>query len=372
MPTSPPPPPVVAWYLADILTGDMLAELPLDPGGTIKKLIAKVEQNQFTLPVLDDRTPEDWADLLVAGKTMIVLTLDTVPTQAWIVIDHQAGDVTVPITANTLEECLQRTNVPDLDATLDDALALALLLEPVGTNFGFNVTVEPCGKTSDHLYTALEDRKTLDAAVELMAAEGGPEWRIVIDWTDPTRLSFTKTVEIKKQIGVDRSDAVFDLDENAKGCVDSYRRLTSYAEGFGATSLIGTSEGSGSSRPMTEPKESTLLGEGWPRWEERVNFTGLDGDSVGDEDTELNNRTAAMVPKRERGKTTWFVTGNQFAPRVGTAYGEGDSVHLLIAPQGKLDPLGGTATVRVQGWELDPVSGMGTPQLWDDGDDTDG
>jgi hypothetical protein len=258
--TAPPPPPVVVWYLADLVTGLILTELPLDPGGTIKKLIGKVEQNTFSLPVLDDKTPGDWADLLVDGRSMIVLTLDDNPTQGWVVIGHDVGDVTVPITGSTLEECLQRTNVPDVDATLDDAYALALLVAPVSDNFGFDIAVAPCGKVSDHLYQAVEDRKVLDAAVELQAADGGPEWRIFIDWADATRRAFTKTIEIETRIGHDRPDAIFDLDADGRGVVEAYKRSTSYAEGKGATSLIGTSEGSGSSRPMTDP----MVSPWWP------------------------------------------------------------------------------------------------------------
>jgi hypothetical protein len=52
---------------------------------------------------------------VVGGKSMIVLTIDDQPTQAWCVIDHTIGDTVVPINISTLEECPSRTNVPDLD-----------------------------------------------------------------------------------------------------------------------------------------------------------------------------------------------------------------------------------------------------------------
>lgn len=359
---------MVRWCLADIVTGVILADLPLDPGGTIKKLTARVEQNTFSLPVLDDDTPNDWADLLVDGKTMIVLTLDDRPTQGWIVTGHDAGDTTVPVNGNTLEECLQRTFVPDLDGTMDDAYALALLVAPAADNFGFEIAIAPCGKVSDQLYSSLEDRKVLDAANELMAADGGPEWRIVLDWANATHRAFTKTIEIAPKIGIYRPDALFDLDADGTGVIESYRCSTSYAEGKGATHLVGTSEGSGDSRPMTDPMVSDLVAAGWPVWEERVNFTGLDAATVVDEDTELDKRTEATLRRREHGVRTWVITGNEYAPRPGADYAEGDTIPLAIAPQGKRDPVGGVTATRTIGWELDPVSGRGTPLLLEDDD----
>lgn len=365
----------VTWLLCDILTGRVLTELPLSAGDSIKHLIARVETGNFTLAPLDRNTPDDWAALLVDGKTMIVLDLDGVPTQGWTVDEHETGDVTIPITASTLETCLARTNVPDLDPYgldySDVALALTADLVP---RFGFDLNAVLTGKvfTADQTYSSLEDRAVLAALNEdIMAAEGGPEWRIELAYADNTRRVITKTVDIRPKIGVDRPDAIFDLDTDGRGVVDTYRRRTSYAAGKGATMLIGTSEGSGDSRPMTDPILSDRILAGWPVWEERKNYTGLGAGDV-DEDTELLQNAKVTAAARERGAVTWTITGSDLAPKPGVGYASGDTVHVAIAPQGKLDPIGGTATVRVLGWELNLASQRATLIAWDDDSDADG
>lgn len=362
----------VTYLLCDILTGRVLTELPLTADETIKRMIARVETQTFNLPVLDDRCPNDWASLLIDGKSMIVLTLDNAPTQGWVVDDHEVGDVIVPITALTLENCLARTNVPELEAYGMDmsAVAAALVAELV-PRFGFTIDYELCGKTAEEDYSTLEDRNVLEAINALMTADGGPEWRTRITWADDNQRAIAKSIEIRPKIGIDRPDAIFDLDAKGRGTIETYRRRSSFAAGKGATMLIGTSEGSGASRPMTDPVVSPLVSAGWPVWEERKNFTGLGSGEV-DEDTELNSRTAALSVQRERGTTTWTVTGSEHAPVPGRDFTEGDTVHIDVAPQGKLDPLGGTAAVRALGWELSPKSGRGSVIVWDDGSESDG
>lgn len=358
----------VTFLLCDLVTGLVLTELPLDPGGNLKRTICRVEQQSFTLPVLDDATPDDWGLLLVPGRTMVVLVLDSTPANAWVVLEVATGTATVPVNASTLEECLVRTNVPTLDSlgVDDDSLTAAELVADLSPRFGFDIEWTPCGKSGDHIYSELEDRTVLDAVNELMAAEGGPEWHIVLRWVDDTRRAVQKVIEIGPRIGHDRPDAIFDLDADGAGSIDTYQRTSSFAAGKGATMVIGTSEGSGESRPMSAPMVSLLVAAGWPLWEERVNYTGLDAGTTVDEDTELAARTAKTLAQREVGAVTWAITGAEGAPAPGRDYAEGDTVHLAVAPQGKLDPYGGIAAVRVLGWELDPTSGRSTPTVWDD------
>lgn len=357
----------ITFLLCDLKTGLVLTELPLDPGGTLKRTICRVEQQTLTLPVLDDRTPDDWRLLLGEGRTMIVLLIDGNLANAWVVIEAPTGAATVPISGSTLEECLARTNVPTLDSMgLDDAQTAALLAADLAPRFGFDIEWAACGKSSEHLYSELEDRTILDAINELMAGDGGPEWHITLRWADDTRRAVKKVIEIGPRIGQDRPDAIFDLDADGKGCIDTYVRTPSYAAGKGASMVIGTSEGSGESRPMSAPAVSLLVATGMPVWEERVNFVGLDSGSTVDEDTELASRTEKTLRQREHGSVTWAISGTDIAPAPGRDYNEGDTVYVDVAPQGKIDPYGGTVTVRVLGWELDTISGRSTPTVWED------
>lgn len=366
----------VAYLLCDLLTGRVLAEVPLGGADTVQKLIARVETQGFTLPVADPRCPTDWAQLLTPGKAMIVLTLDRALTLGWAVDDVEFGSHEVAVSVSTLETCLARTNVPDLDpyeyGDLDMSAEAAALVAEMTPRFGFTIDWEPSGKpsTTEMPYENRLDMNVLDAINALNAA-GGPEWRITLAYTDETRRVVSKGIDIRPRIGTDRPDAVFDLDAGGRGVIDTYRRRVSYATGKGATMLIGTSDGTGSGeRPMTGPVVSSLAFAGWPIWEERRNFTGLGQGDV-DEDTELMARTAETARQREHGTVTWTITGSAVAPKPGRDYEEGDTVHVNIAPQGKVDPIGGTTALRTRGWSLDLASGRSTIIAWDDGD-TDG
>ena len=363
-----PSPVAVVFYLCDLVTGQIQAELPLE-AQRVRRVIAREESQTFALPTADDACPDDWADLLVPGRSMIVQTLDDQPVQAWVVLDDERGGPVVTIQGSTLEHCLSRTYVPDVDFTGDEAEGAMIVLAPLVPRFGFTLEHTNTGKVSEFFYSTLEDRTLLAVLNDLMAAEDGPEWRVFVRWTDEaTKQAFTKVVRVEARVGIDRPDAIFDLDADGRGCVESYRRRRSYTSGKGATLLIGTSEGSGASRPMTDPLYSPLVDAGWPVWEDRVNFSGLGVGSVGDEDAELLRRTQQTLTQRQAGTTVWQVVGNENAPRPGRDFTEGDTVHIDIAPQGKTDPHGGQVAVRVLGWEMSLASGQVTPILWEDPD----
>lgn len=361
----------VRWYVCDLVTGRILDELPLTGVDKVRRRIALVETTTFNLPVRDKKCPPQWHANLVPGRTMLVLTLDDAPTQAWFVTDITIGDDLVPIPVSTLEECLSRTNVPEFDPYgLDYSDVAVALVAPVQDRYGFSVEYATSAKTftADQTYSTLEDRTVLVALNEdIMGSPGGPEWRTFVRWADDTHRAFTKVIEIRPRVGQNRPDAIFDLDVDGRGTIESYTRTISYAAGKGATLLIGTSDGSGESRPMTDPQISPLVAQGWPAIEERKAFTGLD--DAFDPDAELLARTQALLAQRQLGSTTWQITGRDNAPRAGIDYQEGDTVLIQVAPRPPVDPTGGTTSSRVLGWELDVVSGQATPLLWESEDD---
>jgi len=359
------------WYVCDLLTGVILTELPLSGVDRIVQVIAREDSQTFNLATADPSCPDNWADLLVPGKSMIVLTVDGEPAVAWHVEDKVVGTPQVSIPAVTLETCLHRTNVPDLEDTMDDAEGCVVLCAPLVVRFGFIIEHTATGNVSDFSYSNAEDRNLLDVMHERMQSENPLEWRIQIRWADPaTKQAFTKVLEIRPRIGIDRPDAVFDLNADGRGNIESYTRGQSYAPGKDATMMIGTSEGSGSSRPVTDPIYSDLVAAGWPTWEEWSNFTGLDTGSVEQEDDALKTRTTARLEAKKYGTTAWTIVAGDSAPRPGVDYFEGDTIHIDVAPQGKQDPTGGTAALRILGWELDPLSRQSTPIIWDGGDES--
>lgn len=364
----------LTFYVCDLVTGLILTELPL-VADTIKVQAATEDQQGFTLNPADPLCPDDWADLLTAGKTMTVLTIDDQPAAGWWIIDHTIGATSIPITGYTLEHCAARANVPTVNTTgpVDYSQLAALVAAPLVTRYGFTIEHTDTGNTRDDLYyDNTVDRSILAALQEdFLRADDGPEWRIIVRWNS-SHNGFDKVLQIQPKIGIDRPDAIFDLDADGRGNIDTYTRQTSYALGKGATMLIGVSDGSGASRPMTDPPVvSTLVADnGWPEVEERVSFTGLDSGTVQDEDATLLAHTKALLVQRRLGTTTWQVTGTADAPVPGRDYAEGDTVHIDVAPQGKLDPVGGTAAMRTLGWQLDLTSRRGTLIAWPDDDGT--
>lgn len=366
------------WYVCDLVTGRVLDELPLTAGGTIRSRIANVESTTLTLDVFNDACPTYWNTSLIDGKTLIVLTLDDRPTQGWVMMDSTVGDTSVPINVSTLEEMLSRTNVPDLDPydlpDQDFTTIAVALAAPLVAAFGFIIEATPSGKTFEgtQTYSYAEDRTILDALnTDIYGAAGSPaEWRTFVRWADETHRQFEKVLEIRPRVGIDRPDAIFDLDPDGRGSIESYTRTRSYAAGKGATVGIGTSEGSGSSRPVTDPVVSPYVALGWPHWEERRNFTGLD--TADDEEAELLKRTQAMVANIQNGTVTWAITGRASGPMPGVDFDAGDTVYIEVAPNPPRDPAGGSLAPRTLGWELDTVTLQCTPILWDDSEGDNG
>ncbi len=358
----------VVWWLCDLVTGLVLTELPIQ-ADTLRVQVASEDTASLTLPVFDPRCPVDWNTMLAPGRTMLVLTIDNAPVQAWAVLEAQIGDVTVPITAITLETCLARTNVPELYATMDEGDQAAALCVPAVLSFGFYVLHAQTGKVSDASYDATEDRSILQALTDLMGAERGPEFMVDVAW-NATQTGFDKRIHIGPRIGADRPDVVFDLDAAGRGNIISYQRTPSYMVGKGATVVTGVLDGGGSSRVMTDPQVSDLVAAGWPRWEERASFA-IDANSTDDEDSQLMRRTRGRLTQRQGGTVTWqFVTDPAgAAPMPGRDFAEGDTVRIDIAPQGQRDPSGGSGSVRVAGYEMSWPSLQTTPLVWADPDD---
>jgi hypothetical protein len=318
---------------------------------------------------------------------MLVLALDDALVQGWSVDDLEPGKGTLPIAAKTLETCLVRSNVPDYEPTDGEDLSTtaAALLAEMPTRFGFVIetTSSGTGFSGTQTYSTLEDRQLFAAITEdINGASNGPEWRITLRWADDhTRV--VKVIEVKPRVGVDRPEAVFDLDANGEGTIETYTRPESFAAGKGATLLIGTGDGTGGERAMSTPMLSDRAAtQGFPVWEERPNFTGLGATDV-DEDTELDNRTRDTLAQRELGASNWTITTREYGPMPGRDYDLGDTGRIDVAPQGYdtlssdgtprrvvLDPTGGKASPRFLGFSLDLATLVAQPELWDDDDQT--
>lgn len=359
---------IVTWLACDLLTGIVLAELPIAGATKLKRTLSTVEKETVTLPLADPALPLEWADLITQGRTMLAVCLDTYPIQGWVVDVPTYGAADVPIELSTLEACLDETNVPDLDATLlDEAETIALLMTPVVAGFGFTVAWDPVDRLADREYYESEDLSVLAAANALNERTGGPEWRITLAWADDQHRRLLKRIEIGPRIGEDRTDVIFDRsvgpDGLPHGTVETWTRTVRRS----ATRVRGVSDGSGDDRIMTPPADSPLIGQGWPAWEARVSPTGLGATDLAElEEADLVRLRDTRLAQAG-GVTTWTLTTAPGAPVPGRDYTEGDTVYLEVSPT-TYDPYGTQGRrlpVRVRGWELDTILGIATPVLWD-------
>jgi hypothetical protein len=376
--------PVSVFYLCDTFTGAIINELPLVADSVLSYVMAREDSTTFTLPLTDKACPSDWQTQIQPGKTMIVQTLDGAPLQGWAVVDDLVvGGPTVQIGASTLEHCPTETNVPDVvqpvGSLYDNAQRAALVAAPLVPRFGFSIEWAATGAALDVEYDNAEDRSIFDALEDMRTSEQSIEWRIKLRWHDDTHRAFDKVLQIAKQIGTSRPDAVFDLDAAGKGNIDSYTRTTSYAPGKGATLLQGFSEGTGPSRDSSgEVRATDLIANGWPVWEFRETITGL---ADGYTDADLLAATQAKLANLRLGRTTWVVVGNENAPRPGRDFEPGDTIGIDVDPQSMevtypdgttgvvwIDATGGTAQLRVIGYQYDSASGRVTPTFWEDAD----
>jgi len=355
----------VTWLACDLKSGQIRGELPL-PTQRVRRMIAREETMQWTLPVDDPSCPDDWATMTVPGFSMIVMCLDDVPTLAWAVLGRDIGTDGVTLRGTTLEHCFARRNVATLTGDGYETLLLYLVVLQAAVGFGFTPEWDEESQAIGYIDTNEdEDVSCLAVLQDRVRAKDAPEWRIRIGRSGGRIL---KAIEIQSRIGQIRPDVVFELDDEGRGNVATYTRATSYGPNEGATVVRAVSDGSGGGRPMSSEHRSVLLDSGWPAWEARPTFPLVDFDasSVADEDAELERLAVATLAQREHGTVTWQITGDANAPKPGVDYAEGDTVTIQIAPQGKRDPYGGTAQMRVLGWDLDPESGQTTLIAWEE------
>lgn len=354
----------VTWLACDLKSGLIRGELPL-PRGPVRRMLAREETRTWTLPVDDPSCPDDWLEMTVPGFSMLVLCLDDVPVLGWAVTNRVLGTDGVTLSGATLEHCFARRNVATLLDERDEAWVCSFVVWPALEGFGFTSDVTSTGVIGYADYSSDEDLDCLRALNERMRTQDAPEWRITLARTGAT---IVKTFEIGPRIGQTRPEAVFELDDQGHGNIATYRRSTSYGPDGGATVVRAVGDGSGAARPMTGEYRSTLLDAGWPEWEARPSMVGVDFEapSVDDEDAELRRLAYMTLVQREHGTETWEITGDDTAPRPGRDFAEGDTVPVLVEPQGKRDPVGGMTVVRVLGWELDPDSERVTLIGWEE------
>jgi hypothetical protein len=361
----------VRWYGCEVTTGEVLEELPLRPSGQLSHRVGEYNSAGLILDLGLGNAPAGWVEATAPGRTMTVLAIDDVIVWGGMILERKGGTAgTVDLAVVECEGYLDRRYVAEHVWTGQDERVIVSGLvsdaQPQGINFTLDIPT--LGTTRDRTYLAKDDKRVYSALQELMAVQDGPEWTVLLDWTDTTRTAVRKTFRARKRIGFAFSGAV----GNAPPAVfqtggessAAYAYHESYADGWGANHVIATSSGEGDDRPQSAPAIDTdALDGGFPRYELRYQPST----SISNVDT-LDDHAAAKLAALSRGLTAFTAAARFDAyPRLGVDWQAGDDVGMELL--GHRHPDGVVGIGRALGWTLDLQAGLIAPDLVIEGEE---
>ncbi|MFJ5973505.1 hypothetical protein [Streptomyces sp. NPDC093060] len=351
---------MLAWYGCDLRTGGIVEDLPsLKATGTLSRKLGASTTLQLELAL--DGAPAEWESATAPGRSLLVAVDTATDTPLWagVVLPRDGGSTaTVQLGAATLEAYLD-ARYPGTQTLIgtDQATVISNLVTPALTS-GPPIVIDAVatGTTMNYLTDDGDDKSILSCIQEIMGLDGGPEWTIDVAW-NASHSGFQFPLRVRKQIGAQSTspEAVFDY----PGCVSDYTLSESYEQGKGATRVIARGEGEGSSRLTSGPQEAAaLIAGGWPIWEYR--YTPASG--VTDPD-QLTAHATKSVGLMAQGAQVWTMQAvASRAPRVGTDWGLGDSIHLAVESS-RRHPNGANIVARCWSWELDAAADQVRPIL---------
>lgn len=357
-----PPPLVPVWYAADLTTGAVLDELPLNPS-PISRVIGQPMSCGMDLVI--SGAPSGWILDTSPGRSLVVCVVNDVPIWPSIVIGRQRGSgPNATLSLVTPEAYLDRRYAANHTWTGVDECSVVgagLIGDCAVQGIGLTIDAPASGTLTTQTYADSDDTTILSNLTTLMQA-GGPEFTIDVAWSDATMTSFDLIVRIRHRLGIQSAtpNAVFEL----PGAVTGYSQSEDYSTGKGATLARSYGNGEGISRATSGDIASPLIGGGWPRWDYRWTPNQATTDPA-----VLTAAAQQAIAMMAAGTSTWTVTANAAAaPRVGTDFGLGDSVTLLVqptAPDGTViapgHPDGVNQVMRALGWTMDFATQTLTP-----------
>ncbi|MFD4912862.1 hypothetical protein ACFWNR_06520 [Streptomyces virginiae] len=353
----------VAWYGCDMRSGRIAEELRSLQAGTLSRRMGASTSMSGTLVLAG--APRGWEAATDPGRTMLVAvdTATGIPLWSGMTLPREGGsDPELRITAATPEAYLERRYPGDYTATgADQTDVMAALATPAITD-GPPLVLDTTssGTTIDYTMQDSEDRSILAGMQEVAGMEDGPEWTIDTIWGDAAQTRFQLVLRIAPTIGTvtAQPEAIFDM----PGCLHKYTLLESYERGRGATRIITRGERSADTRNSSDVySAAALLANGWPLWEDRITpASGITDVS------QLNRHAAEAIALMGVGSKAWTLEAvASRAPRLGTAWGLGDSVGLDVVSSPR-HPDGVQLVSRTWAWSLDVGTDRVVPILLED------
>lgn len=356
------------WLLADLVTGQVIDELPLSLEGTLERTVSAKMTAAATLPTRSQYTPDGWTNMLGAGRSMIVPVIDdlnSLPLHGYVVTAPEPGDSLVTIRLTSLEVAAEAWVCRDheFDQVDESRIIETLLADDIAPGFGFDLDVTDCGRLSDQTYSWYEDRTVASAINDLTGRLSGPEWTTRVRWADANQSRFEKVIEIGPRIGrVIESTIV----ENHHVAVGGRKRPRDWTPGRAfATAVQAVGDGSGESRPMSDLLvDDTSVAAGTPLWMSRVPAPTLE------EQADLDAFAASKLRLMRYGRQSWDLTLNlaeETCPMPVLDFDAGDTITMRLDPTPD-DPASWYGPARQIGWRLAAEGNQlttFTPVFWD-------
>lgn len=346
------------FKVAELKTGDVLAEVPLDIENEVTRNLQSHSTGSFGLPVRHPSCPVNWEQLILPGRSLILVLDESerivghgIPTDR-----QRDGSGVVVYPAMTLEGYLLERYVPTRAYLQRDQTAIAQDLAAVCADTAgipLRFDCQPSGVYRDRTYADDENARVYDRLQELAAVENGFNWTVDVDWVDDSKKRVKYTFRTGYPHLGTRSLAPEHVFESP-GNVTEYLHNEPWRDGEAATHVQAVGDGDGETKLMSSPVIDTVReAAGWPRVEAREQFSGV--------------KEQSTIDKHARGMATALFGGQDVITvsvkdGVGTSLGDlalGDTARVKI----KSDELVFDEVFVVVGWSMMPGSAEFKPTL---------
>jgi hypothetical protein len=354
----------LAWLACDLKSGRVAEELrSLTPSQVIGRRLVGVTSTTFGMSI--SGAPREWESATDPGRTLLVAvdTATSQPIWSGITLTRKGGSSDQLQLAAATPECYLGRRYPGsyTAAATDLSSIMAALVTPALTD-GPPLVLDTVasGTTMDYATADGDDKTVLSQVQTLAGMAGAPELTIDTVWADAAQTQVQLVTRIHPAIGTQlpQPEAVFDMPGN----ITEYELTESFEDGKGATEVLATGEGEGTTRALSTPQvASALILGGWCRWDYRTSpGTGITST------TQLNAHAAEALALMQTGTRSWTVSAAASAsPHVGSDWGLGDNVRVQIVTSPR-HPLGIDRVARAYGWDLDPGANRLSPILLED------
>lgn len=351
------------WYSCDMKTGQLLAELPLIPDGSITSLMCQDGAGGFTLPVTDPACPDEWWIFTQSYKTIIVAAVDDVIVWAGWIKSTQASaseEASVSIVCSTMEAYFQERYI---DTSLSfvgvdqHTLMSALITQANVSGLSFAIDAPPSNVYVESIrYDRFSDQQIYEMMTELSDQDGGPEWTVLTDWDDTAPLRKVKHTVVVRTPHL--GNASLTLPAHQFTFPGNIKEWTIVEGGPYSNVVVAGGEGDGATRLMSAngaAVDAQAIDQfGYARFDGRIP-TQLGNVAS------LNKAALGELQAKKRLTTVLTVTIDADSLDVTNLWAKGDSVLISIDAPNLAQRY--SDVWRIIGWDVDSNDNTISPHL---------